>query len=175
MGGGPCGRQIMLHRFIFYRAATRADAPRHMSPQRLSRCQAVMLWKSSRLGAVPDQRPVIGSQDLLSHRRRRAWPRQRSAKTNGRRSFVGGDGRGLWARRWRDLRSLYADDLGGASALSEFQLGLVGTCATLRCALEKPEGRLSLGPPGAVVKRSSRPWSLAATCARASTGPGFTS
>jgi hypothetical protein len=72
-------------------------------------------------------------------------PRQRSAKTNGRRSFVGGDGRGLWARRWRDLRALYADDLGGASALSEFQLGLVGTCATLRCELEKLEGRLSLG------------------------------
>src|SRR5271169_3399743 len=72
-------------------------------------------------------------------------PRQRSAKTNGRRSFVGGDGRGLWARRWRDLPALYADDLGGTSALSEFQLGLVGTCATLRCELEKLEGRLSLG------------------------------
>jgi hypothetical protein len=69
----------------------------------------------------------------------------RSAKTNGRRSFVDGDGRGLWARRWRDLEALYIDDLGGASALSEFQLGLVGTCATLRCELEKLEGRLSVG------------------------------
>jgi hypothetical protein len=31
------------------------------------------------------------------------------------------------------------------SALSEFQLGLVGTAATLRCELEKLEGRLSVG------------------------------
>jgi hypothetical protein len=69
----------------------------------------------------------------------------RSAKTNGRRRFVDGDGRGPWARRWRDLQSLYADDLGGMSALSEFQLGLVGTAATLRCELEKLEGRLSVG------------------------------
>ena len=72
-------------------------------------------------------------------------PSSRSAKTNRRRSFVDGDGRGLWARRWRDLEALYIDDLGGASALSEFQLGLVGTCATLRCELEKLEGRLSVG------------------------------
>jgi hypothetical protein len=69
----------------------------------------------------------------------------RSAKTNGRRQFVDGDGRGLWARRWRDLKTLYADDLGGESALSEFQLGLIGTCATLRCELERLEGLLSLG------------------------------
>jgi Tannase and feruloyl esterase len=27
-----------------------------------------MSWKSSRLDAVPDRRPVIGSQDLLPHR-----------------------------------------------------------------------------------------------------------
>jgi hypothetical protein len=69
----------------------------------------------------------------------------RSAKTNGRRKFVDGDGRGPWARRWRDLQALYADDLGGASALSEFQLGLIATASTLRCELERLEGRLSLG------------------------------
>jgi hypothetical protein len=69
----------------------------------------------------------------------------RSRKTNNRRLFVDGDGRGPWARRWRDLQALYADDLGGASTLSEFQLGLVGTAATLRCELERIEGRLSLG------------------------------
>ena len=71
----------------------------------------------------------------------------RSAKTNGRRRFVDGDGRGPWARRWRDLQELYADDLGGAAALSEFQLGLLGTAATLRCELERLEGCLSLGQP----------------------------
>jgi hypothetical protein len=69
----------------------------------------------------------------------------RSAKTNGRRKFVDGDGRGPWARRWRDLQALYADDLGGASTLSEFQLGLIATASTLRCELERLEGRLSLG------------------------------
>jgi hypothetical protein len=69
----------------------------------------------------------------------------RSARTNGRRLFVDGDGRGPWARRWRDLKFLYADDIGGESSLSEFQLGLVGTAATLRCELEKLEGRLSVG------------------------------
>jgi hypothetical protein len=72
-------------------------------------------------------------------------PTARSARTNGRRLFVDGDGRGPWARRWRDLQALYADNLGGASALSEFQLGLVATAATLRCELERLEGRLSLG------------------------------
>lgn len=69
----------------------------------------------------------------------------RSAKTNGRRLFVDGDGRGPWARRWRDLKTLYADDLGGEGTLSEFQLGLVGTAATMRCELERLEGRLSVG------------------------------
>lgn len=71
----------------------------------------------------------------------------RSARTNGRRLFVDGDGRGPWARRWRDLKALYADDLGGESSLSEFQNGLVGTAATLRCELERLEGQLSLGEP----------------------------
>ena len=40
---------------------------------------------------------------------------------------------------------MYADDLGGESALSEFQLGLISTCATLRCEFEKLKGRLSVG------------------------------
>ena len=71
--------------------------------------------------------------------------RTRSRVTNKRLTFVDGDGRTPWARRWRDLKALYADDLGGASTLSEFQLGLVGTAATLRCELERLEGQLSLG------------------------------
>jgi hypothetical protein len=72
-------------------------------------------------------------------------PSSRSAKTNDRRSFVNGDGRGPWARRWRDLMVLYADDLGGEDALSELQLGLISTGATLRCEIEKLEGSLSVG------------------------------
>lgn len=72
-------------------------------------------------------------------------PRTRSRVTNKRLAFVDGDGRSPWARRWRDLKALYADDLGGESTLSEFQLGLVSTASTLRCQLEKFEGQLSLG------------------------------
>jgi hypothetical protein len=72
-------------------------------------------------------------------------PTARSRVTNGSSLFVDGDGRGVWARRWRDLRALYADDLGGAASLSEFQLGLLGTAATMRCELERLEGRLSVG------------------------------
>ena len=37
--------------------------------------------------------------------------------------------------------------MGGAATLSEFQLGLLGTAATLRCELERLEGCLSLGQP----------------------------
>jgi hypothetical protein len=70
--------------------------------------------------------------------------RCRSIKTNGRRLFVEGMG-GPWARRWRDLQSLYADDLGGASTLSQFQMDLIATCASLRYEIEKLEGKLSLG------------------------------
>jgi hypothetical protein len=72
-------------------------------------------------------------------------PTTRSRRTNGSSLFVAGDGRGAWARRWRDLVALYADDLGGHDVLSAFQAGLVETAATLRCELEKLEGRLSLG------------------------------
>src|ERR1035441_10902319 len=72
-------------------------------------------------------------------------PQQRSAKTNGRRQFVDGNGNSAWARRWRDLQSLYVGDIGDAGSLSEFQLGLIDTAATLRCELERMEGQLSLG------------------------------
>ena len=71
--------------------------------------------------------------------------KQRSAKTNGKRVFVDGTGRSAWARRWRDLQSLYVRDIGDEDSLSEFQLGLIDTAATLRCELERMEGQLSLG------------------------------
>jgi hypothetical protein len=71
--------------------------------------------------------------------------KQRSATTNGKRTFVVGNGRGAWARRWRDLQSLYTNDIGDENSLSEFQLGLISTAATLRCELERMEGELSLG------------------------------
>jgi hypothetical protein len=72
-------------------------------------------------------------------------PASRSAKTNGKRMFVQGSGNSAWARRWRDLQSLYVCDIGDEASLSEFQLGLIDTAATLRCELERMEGQLSMG------------------------------
>jgi hypothetical protein len=72
--------------------------------------------------------------------------KRRSAVSTGRRRFVDlGDAGTAWGRRYRDLETLYADDLGGASGLSGYQLGLISTCASLRCELENLEGRLSVG------------------------------
>jgi hypothetical protein len=93
--------------------------------------------------------PNRSDEDLVKSTKNRAatipaTSRQRSATTNGKRMFVDGNGRGAWARRWRDLKSLYQSDLSHQS-LSEFQLGLISTAATLRCELERLEGQLSLG------------------------------
>ncbi len=72
-------------------------------------------------------------------------PRQRSAVTNGKRAFVDGDGNAAWTRRWRDLVSAHACDLGGAAALSEAQSSLVRRVATIEIELEQLEGKLSKG------------------------------
>jgi hypothetical protein len=72
-------------------------------------------------------------------------PRLRSRVTNGRTLFVEGDGRGPWARRWRDLFEAHATDLGGADALSEAQRSLIRRCATIEAQLEQIEGRLAQG------------------------------
>lgn len=72
-------------------------------------------------------------------------PATRSAVTNGRKLFVDGDGRGPWARRWRDLVELHAGDLGGADVLSEAQMSLVRRASTIEIELEAMEGRLSEG------------------------------
>ena len=69
----------------------------------------------------------------------------RSAVTNGRSLFVDGDGKSAWARRWRDLIALHAEDLGGADILSEAQLSLIRRSATIEIELECMEGRLSRG------------------------------
>ena len=49
----------------------------------------------------------------------------RSVLTNGRSLFVEGDGRGPWARRFRDLCGLHASDLGGDAHLSEARKSLI--------------------------------------------------
>jgi len=69
----------------------------------------------------------------------------RSRVTNGRRSFVDGDGNSAWARRWRDLVELHVADLGPPEALSEAQLSLCRRVAATEVTLEGLEGRLSKG------------------------------
>ena len=70
----------------------------------------------------------------------------RSATTNGNRPFVlGGDGRGAWVRRWKDLVELHTNDLGGPDACSEAQLSLCRRIATTEVELERLEARMSEG------------------------------
>jgi hypothetical protein len=72
-------------------------------------------------------------------------PRLRSRVSNGKRTFVEGDGRSPWARRWRDLIEAHVADLGGVAALSEAQRSLIKRASTIEIELEQVEGRLSLG------------------------------
>ncbi len=72
-------------------------------------------------------------------------PTTRSKVTNGRGLFVEGDGRGAWARRFRDLCALHVEDLGGSLALSEAQGSLIRRAATLEVELERREGQLATG------------------------------
>jgi hypothetical protein len=72
-------------------------------------------------------------------------PKQlRSATTNGNRPFVlGGDGRGAWVRRWKDIVELHVSDLGGQDACSEAQLSTCRRIATTTVELERMEARMS--------------------------------
>ena len=74
-------------------------------------------------------------------------PTNRSAVSNGSKSFVDGDGRGQWARRHRDLVELHVADLGPPETLSEAQMSLCRRAATLEAQLEAAEGALSKGDP----------------------------
>jgi hypothetical protein len=70
----------------------------------------------------------------------------RSATSNGNRAFVlGGDGRGVWVRRWRDLTELHVSDLGGPEACSEAQLSLCRRIATTEVQIEQMEAKMSEG------------------------------
>jgi hypothetical protein len=69
----------------------------------------------------------------------------RSAVSNGRRLFAEGDGRGPWARRFRDIVELHADDLGGLTFMSEAQMSLIRRAACIEVELEKLEGELANG------------------------------
>ncbi len=70
----------------------------------------------------------------------------RSKVTNGKRVFaIGGDGRGAWTRRWKDLHEAHIADLGGPAGLSEAQISLCRRAAALETELEQLEARMSEG------------------------------
>ena len=71
--------------------------------------------------------------------------RSRSRVTNGKSWFVEGDGRGPWARRWRDIIAEITSDLGGSDLLSEGQKQLIRRCATIALACERAEAKAAQG------------------------------
>jgi hypothetical protein len=71
--------------------------------------------------------------------------KQKSRVGNGKAWFVQADGRGPWARRWRDVVGEILNDLGGADLLSEGQKQLARRCATIAIACEKMEGLAAEG------------------------------
>src|SRR6516164_6926411 len=71
--------------------------------------------------------------------------RGRSRVTNGSTAFVEADGRGPWARRWRDVLAEITSDLGGADLLSEGQRQLARRAATISIACERMEGKAAVG------------------------------
>jgi hypothetical protein len=70
----------------------------------------------------------------------------RSKVTNGRRVFaIGGDGRGAWTRRWKDLNEAHIEDIGGPDGLSEAQVSLCRRVAAIEVQLEQMEAAMSEG------------------------------
>ena len=72
----------------------------------------------------------------------------RSAVTNGHRLLEGGDGRGPWARRMRDVIELHISDLGGLENASEAERSIIRRAATLTIELERLEAKFSTLPNG---------------------------
>jgi hypothetical protein len=70
----------------------------------------------------------------------------KSRATTSRRLFaVGGDGRGAWVRRWKDLLELHINDCGGALHMSESRLSLARRAATLEMSWNSFEAKMSEG------------------------------
>jgi hypothetical protein len=60
-------------------------------------------------------------------------------------SVAGGDLRGPWARRMRDLMDLHLSDLGGPDNVSEAEASLVRRAAVIETELERLESRFASG------------------------------
>jgi hypothetical protein len=60
-------------------------------------------------------------------------------------SVAGGDLRGPWARRMRDLMDLHLSDLGGPGAVSQAEASIVRRASTIEVELERLEAKFSSG------------------------------
>jgi hypothetical protein len=80
---------------------------------------------------------------------------QRSKMTNdylrGRvsaRGLIGeGDGRGAWARRFKDIVAIVIDDCGGFDDMAETKLGLIRRYAAIAVECERQESAMARGEP----------------------------
>lgn len=73
-------------------------------------------------------------------------PTQRSRATNGKTLFAcGGDMRGPWARRLRDIMDLHVSDLGGDAAISESQRCILRRASAITVELERIEAKFAVG------------------------------
>jgi hypothetical protein len=68
----------------------------------------------------------------------------RSAVSNGRKLLLS-DNRTVWGRRFCDLVSDHAQDLGGIDNLSEAEIGLLRRASAIECELERREAQLAAG------------------------------
>jgi hypothetical protein len=69
---------------------------------------------------------------------------QRSRVTNNSRLFAqGGNMRGAWVRRFRDVQYLHLSDLGGPAAVSESENSLIRRVAVITIELERLEAKFS--------------------------------
>src|SRR3954452_19972672 len=72
-------------------------------------------------------------------------PLLRSRATNGKTLFAdGGDMRGPWARRLRDVWGLHLSDLGGPEVVSEAEKSIARRAAVLTVELERLESRFAV-------------------------------
>jgi hypothetical protein len=84
---------------------------------------------------------TIADRDALAERP----SRQRSRITNGSKLVAAVDGRSAEARRYKDVAFSLADDLGGATGLTEAQRALVRQIAAMTVQSEKLQGAVLRG------------------------------
>jgi hypothetical protein len=82
---------------------------------------------------------------ISSKNRSRVTNARLRGKVTSRSLFVTGDGRTPWARSYRDLVGLFADDAGGLETMTELKLSLIRRAAALIVECERMENALADG------------------------------